>query len=346
MFTGLGIIFDTYANERHSYGFPRVLAVNLDGHTKYDLGNDGDSQALGACSVNFRRTNVATKFKLTYVKGDFLDLKIQYKAWDEWTDCFTIPGITLPSNPFIGFSALTGDVSDNHEYVSSHSHPWAALTICDSIISVTTYSAILSSEDQPKNNLKKTAGSWRLSKSDHYSTANGGFFWRLFSFLFKLGLFVGLCAGLWYGYQEYLRRQRYGGLGLGGLGSPAPGSAFGMGSRPSSPYPNLGSAGLGSGLSAGPMSSGFGGMRSAGLRPVSPMSANYANKRLWVGSVLGWYAEIRFVASRCSINPSVDLCSGLAVIILNRPSYNEAMLSVPSQSNASFSISSPLDGFD
>ena len=50
-FHGLGIILDTYSNERHSYGFPRILAVNLDGKTKYDFANDGDSQSLGACSV-------------------------------------------------------------------------------------------------------------------------------------------------------------------------------------------------------------------------------------------------------------------------------------------------------
>ena len=90
-------MLDTYANERHTYGFPRIVGVLLDGKTQYDWGNDGDSQALGGCSVrfyvnswcfvtdsvlqvNFRRTNVATKLKLTYLKGSFLDVKVQYKA--------------------------------------------------------------------------------------------------------------------------------------------------------------------------------------------------------------------------------------------------------------------------
>jgi hypothetical protein len=44
-------MLDTYANERHTYGFPRVVGVLLDGKTQYDWGNDGDSQALGGCSV-------------------------------------------------------------------------------------------------------------------------------------------------------------------------------------------------------------------------------------------------------------------------------------------------------
>lgn len=36
---------------------------------------------------------------------------------DDWTDCFTVNAADLPVAPYIGFSALTGDVSDNHEYV-------------------------------------------------------------------------------------------------------------------------------------------------------------------------------------------------------------------------------------
>lgn len=36
---------------------------------------------------------------------------------DDWTECFTVPGVVLPTAPFLGFSALTGDVFDAHEYV-------------------------------------------------------------------------------------------------------------------------------------------------------------------------------------------------------------------------------------
>lgn len=36
---------------------------------------------------------------------------------DEWTECFTVWDITLPNTPYLGFTAMTGDVSDNHEYV-------------------------------------------------------------------------------------------------------------------------------------------------------------------------------------------------------------------------------------
>ncbi|KAI0795141.1 legume-like lectin [Abortiporus biennis] len=169
---GLGIVLDTYANSRHSYAFPRIYAFNGDGKTKYDKDNDGDSQALAACSANFRRTNVATKMKITYIKGAYLNLKVQYKAWDEWTECLTLPNFELPNAPFLGFTAETGDVSDSHD-----------------IISVTAYSAILSDPNAPKDKLVgaqplKTPSTWLSS-------------------LFKFILFIGVIAGAMFGYNKY-----------------------------------------------------------------------------------------------------------------------------------------------
>ena len=88
----------SYSNGRHSYSFPRVTAMLGDGKTPYDIASDGDKDSLGACSVclrifvvgqedslitvkaSLRRTNVATKLRLTYIKDTYVDLKLQYKA--------------------------------------------------------------------------------------------------------------------------------------------------------------------------------------------------------------------------------------------------------------------------
>jgi hypothetical protein len=40
-----------FANEHHSYSFPRIMAVIGDGNTEYDVGKDGANQEAGACSV-------------------------------------------------------------------------------------------------------------------------------------------------------------------------------------------------------------------------------------------------------------------------------------------------------
>ena len=69
-----------------------------------------------------------------------------------------------------------------------------------SIISVSSYTAILSRPDSGRDKIKEPPprptgkGTW-------------------FGFIFKLLLVAGVVAGGYYGYQEYLRRQMYGGGG-------------------------------------------------------------------------------------------------------------------------------------
>jgi mannose-binding lectin 2 len=36
---------------------------------------------------------------------------------EEWSYCFTLNDISIPLNPFIGLTAMTGEVTDAHEYV-------------------------------------------------------------------------------------------------------------------------------------------------------------------------------------------------------------------------------------
>ncbi|KAK4689344.1 hypothetical protein P7C73_g759, partial [Tremellales sp. Uapishka_1] len=127
-FNGLGIFFDTYANTRHAFQWPRVTAMLGDGKTAYDNDHDNVGHELAGCSENFRRRDIATKVRITYIKGKMLQVKLHSKKWDQWTTCFEIPA-DLPDSPYIGFSALTGDVSDNHD-----------------IISVNTFSAVLRPE--------------------------------------------------------------------------------------------------------------------------------------------------------------------------------------------------------
>jgi len=52
-FEGLGIIFDTYKNNRPGVVFPYVMAVSGDGNTVYDKDNDGKANELAGCSVCF-----------------------------------------------------------------------------------------------------------------------------------------------------------------------------------------------------------------------------------------------------------------------------------------------------
>jgi hypothetical protein len=69
-------VMHSYANSRHPYGFPRILAMMGDGQTSYDQAHDGDANSLGSCQANFRRTNVITKLKITYVRDTYLDVRL------------------------------------------------------------------------------------------------------------------------------------------------------------------------------------------------------------------------------------------------------------------------------
>lgn len=73
-----------------------------------------------------------------------------------------------------------------------------------SIISVSSYTAVLSRPDSGRDKIKEHAP---------YSSEKGTWF----GLLFKLVLLASVVAGGYYGYQEYLRQQRYGGGNFGGF---------------------------------------------------------------------------------------------------------------------------------
>ncbi|KAF1961907.1 vesicular integral-membrane protein VIP36 precursor [Byssothecium circinans] len=118
-FEGLGVFFDTYKNNRPGTVFPYIMAMNGDGNTKYDKDNDGKANELAGCSARgIRNAQVPTKAKFTYFADKSLKLELQYKAEDEWTDCFEIEDYKVPAVAYLGFSAETGELSDNHDIIS------------------------------------------------------------------------------------------------------------------------------------------------------------------------------------------------------------------------------------
>ncbi|CAO3704109.1 unnamed protein product [Rhizopus stolonifer] len=176
-FEGLGVFFDTYDNERsHRHSFPYVSAMFNDGTQTYDNDKDGSDTELAGCEADFRLRGIPTRAKFTYHKANFIQLDLQWKTEDEWDFCFKKHDITLPEHLYLGFSAHTGEVTDNHD-----------------IISVATRSippAI--KEAAPRAQRVKKSGS------------SGG----VMSVLFKLvlaGAFVGI---LFVGYRYYDQKNR------------------------------------------------------------------------------------------------------------------------------------------
>jgi len=189
-FEGLGIFFDTYKNNRPGTVFPYVMAMNGDGKTPYDKDNDGKANEVAGCSARgIRNPNTETKARITYFQDQFLRLELQYKSEDEWTPCFEIPNFKVPPVAYLGFSAETGELSDNHDIISVKSQ-----NLYKKNAGANTAG---SSASAPKSAGVKSGSSMTKEKE-------GSWTWTFVKFvLFGLAL-----TGTYVGYTVYRARQR------------------------------------------------------------------------------------------------------------------------------------------
>lgn len=189
-FEGLGIFFDTYKNNRPGVVFPYVMAMVGDGKTSYDKDSDGKSTEFAGCSARgIRHASVPTRLRLTYFQDKYLKLELQYKSEGEWTLCFeTNEPPAIPQVAYLGFSAETGELSDNHD-----------------IISITANNLYTT---QPVG--KSTPGSGK-GKKVLTPKAEGGSSWTWF--FFKTFLFFAVIGGAYVGYTAWRtnnnKRHRY-----------------------------------------------------------------------------------------------------------------------------------------
>uniref|UniRef100_A0A3B4Z5T4 Lectin, mannose binding 2 like n=1 Tax=Stegastes partitus TaxID=144197 RepID=A0A3B4Z5T4_9TELE len=118
-FTGLGVFVDTYPNEEKHIEriFPFVLAMVGNGTVSYDHERDGRPTELGGCNAMVRNLKHDTFLFIRYVRRR-LTVMIDIDGQHEWRDCLDIPGVRLPQGYYFGASAITGDLSDNHDVIS------------------------------------------------------------------------------------------------------------------------------------------------------------------------------------------------------------------------------------
>ncbi|KAJ4356492.1 uncharacterized protein N0V89_004526 [Didymosphaeria variabile] len=183
-FEGLGVFFDTYKNNRPGTVFPYIMAMNGDGTTPYDKDNDGKANELAGCSARgIRNAGIPTKARFTYFADKSLKLDLQYKQEDEWTECFEIENFKVPPVAYLGFSAETGELSDNHD-----------------IVSVRTQNLYMKGGASSSSSTSKKTGSSAVRQKE----SSGSWGW----FLFKFVLFGLALTGAYVGYTVYRARQR------------------------------------------------------------------------------------------------------------------------------------------
>ncbi|TQS35741.1 hypothetical protein Golomagni_03829 [Golovinomyces magnicellulatus] len=180
-FEGIGIFFDTYKNNRPGTVFPYVMAMIGDGSKTYDKEHDGkDNEYMGCSAKGIRDASIRTKGRLTYFQDKSLRLDLQYKKEEQWDLCFeTSSPPAIPAVAYLGFSAETGELSDNHD-----------------IIEVSTNN-LYDTKTRDKSG-KTTSGPSKKDKGGHSKEETS---WSLF--LFKISLFCICVAGAYVGFTAW-----------------------------------------------------------------------------------------------------------------------------------------------
>nr|CAG4645582.1 EOG090X07L3 [Lynceus sp. MCZ IZ 141354] len=118
-FHGLGIILDTYSNHngQHNHEHPFISAMIDNGTLHYDHDKDGTHTQLAGCTAKFRNVDHDTYVSIRYEK-DVLTVSTDIENRMAWKECFSVAGVKLPTGYYLGVSAATGDLSDNHDVIA------------------------------------------------------------------------------------------------------------------------------------------------------------------------------------------------------------------------------------
>lgn len=183
-FEGLGIFVDTYKNNRPGVVFPYIMAMVGDAKTSYDKKNDGANSELAGCSARgIRHSSIPTKMRLTYFQDKQLKLELQYKTEGDWQLCFDVENPpVLPNIAYLGFSAETGELSDNHD-----------------IISVTAKNLYLT----PGSN-RSTPGGKRKGNGKPQQKKSSGWMW----FFAKIVMLILAVGGAYAGYTAWRAKSK------------------------------------------------------------------------------------------------------------------------------------------
>jgi len=184
---GLGIFLDTYKNGQSSGAFPRVSGFVNDGSWEFDHSTDGDKQSFGHCYAMARNREHDTDLKIRY-KEKTLTVSVDVDGNGSWRLCFEKSGVILPAGYFIGFTAATGDLTDNHDIIAIRSYQ----------IETTDKPADLDwNKETPR--IEASSGSSDSVVGDEEEEGGSGKFWVL------LFMALSVCGGV--GYVVFKKKE-------------------------------------------------------------------------------------------------------------------------------------------
>uniref|UniRef100_A0A1B6LHU9 L-type lectin-like domain-containing protein n=1 Tax=Graphocephala atropunctata TaxID=36148 RepID=A0A1B6LHU9_9HEMI len=118
-YQGLSVIIDTYSNHNgeHNHVHPYISGMVNNGSLHYDHDRDGTHTQLAGCSAKLRNLEYDTHISIRY-DHDTLTVSTDMENKAAWKECFSVKGVRLPTGYYLGISAATGDLSDNHDILS------------------------------------------------------------------------------------------------------------------------------------------------------------------------------------------------------------------------------------
>lgn len=120
-FNGLGIFVDTYKNGKRGH-FPYVNLMLGDGNTGYNKDTDGYETRLAGCTATglMNPASELTKARIVFIKDGYFSIDFNYNNKPEdWKNCVTLTDVKLPQVKYLGFTAETGDLSENVDIIEN-----------------------------------------------------------------------------------------------------------------------------------------------------------------------------------------------------------------------------------
>eukprot|EP00834_Sanchytrium_tribonematis_P000611 NODE_11_length_54881_cov_1.430718.p24 type:complete len:270 gc:universal NODE_11_length_54881_cov_1.430718:17713-18522(+) len=118
---GISVMLDTYNNGRNDYFRPHaIMGLYNDKSKYYNKDADGKEMSMGHCSKNLRNNEKATRMRIVYIEKQKFQVFHNKESWADWELCFEVDmsSKTMPKEMFLGFTAETGGLTDNHDVVS------------------------------------------------------------------------------------------------------------------------------------------------------------------------------------------------------------------------------------
>ncbi|CAG0886509.1 unnamed protein product [Darwinula stevensoni] len=223
-FYGLGVFIDTYMNDQKPVRreHPIIQAVVNNGTLSYDHEKDGKVQELKRCPVKVQNLDHETYLSVRY-EDDTLTVAVDVENKQEWTTCFSENHVRLPTGLYLGLSAATGDLSDNHDifdlkFYALPSKPSQVMTnlhnstvICPDLFPLDFHTYVSKQEDRGQIVPSIIVRSDRTTDSYEESSGWSGRLKKAMLWIFGILALLGVIVTVlyFYGKEELNSRKRF-----------------------------------------------------------------------------------------------------------------------------------------